>query len=57
MSTLEKCIDLLEKMPEHQIYAVYMFALFVKEHPDVIHSGSLKSTKCQNTETEETIYK
>lgn len=50
MTTLEKIIALLQTMSEKQIYAVYMFALFVKEHPDVISSGSSGNTKLQNND-------
>lgn len=47
MSTLEKAITLLQKMPEYQIYAVYMFALFIKEHPDIINPAPPKQTEPQ----------
>ena len=45
MSTLEKTIELLRELPENKLYAVYMFALFVKQYPDTINYDSFKNTE------------
>jgi CRISPR/Cas system-associated endonuclease Cas3-HD len=33
MSTLEKTIDLLNKMPERQLEIIYSYAKFISSHP------------------------
>lgn len=53
MSTLEKAIELLQKMSEQQVYAVYMFALFVNEHPDILNPDSLRRMETQKDNTKQ----